>query len=145
MREQGGGSIVNIGSINTFFALDTVSVYGLAKAGLTQFTKVSAVEWAPDAVRVNCIAPGFIHTPINAETVWADEGRRAWLLNRVPMARPGHPDDLIGTLLFLASDASGFITGQTIVVDGGFLAGGSWDRQLPLSPATTERDEDHAT
>lgn len=145
MREQGGGSIVNIGSINTFFALATVSVYGLSKAGLSQFTRAAAVEWAPHAVRVNCIAPGFIHTPINAEAVWADEGRRGWLLNRVPMDRPGQPDDLVGALLFLASDASAFITGQTIVVDGGFLAGGSWDRQITQPPTAGDRAEKPST
>lgn len=133
MRRHGGGSIVNIGSINAFYGLASVSVYGLSKAALTQFTRVAAVEWAADGVRVNCITPGFIETPINAEALWGDERRRAWILDRVPMARPGQPGDLVGALLFLASDASRFVTGQALVVDGGFLAGGSWDYQGPLA------------
>lgn len=133
MRQQGGGSIINVGSVNSFFGLDTASVYGLSKGALTQFTKAAAVEWARDGVRVNCLTPGFIKTPINATDLWADERRSAWIIDRVPMARPGLPDDLIGALLFLASDASAFMTGQTIVVDGGFLAGGSWDVQGPVA------------
>ncbi len=133
MRDQGGGCIVNIGSVNSFFGLDTASVYGLAKGALTQFTKAAAVEWASDRVRVNCIVPGFTQTPINVEALWGNRRRRAWILDRVPMARPGLPDDLVGALLYLASDASAFMTGQTLVVDGGFLAGGSWDYQGPLA------------
>lgn len=140
MREQGGGSIVNIGSVNAFFGLASVSAYGLSKAALTQFTRVAAVEWAPDGVRVNCITPGFIETPMNAKALWGDERRRAWILDRVPMARAGLPDDLVGALLFLASDASRFVTGQSIVVDGGFLAGGSWDAQGPLAWVDPQRD-----
>ena len=141
MRPQGGGSIINIGSANSFFGLDTVSVYGLSKGALTQFTRAAAVEWAPDHVRVNCITPGFIQTPINAEALWGDERRRAWLLDRVPMARPGLPDDLVGALLYLASDASAFVTGAVLVVDGGFLAGGSWDYQGPLAWAEAHRSD----
>jgi NAD(P)-dependent dehydrogenase (short-subunit alcohol dehydrogenase family) len=133
MRDSGGGSIINIGSLNSFYGLDTVSVYGLAKGALTQFTRTAAVEWAPDGVRVNTLTPGFIRTPINAESLWGIAHRRAWLLDRVPMGRPGYPADLVGALLYLASDASAFVTGQTLVVDGGFLAGGSWDYQGPLS------------
>jgi 2-deoxy-D-gluconate 3-dehydrogenase len=133
MRDGGGGSIVNIGSLNSFYGLDTVSVYGLAKGALTQFTRTAAVEWAPDGVRVNTLTPGFIRTPINAESLWGMDHRRAWLLDRVPMGRPGYPEDLVGALLFLASEASAFVTGQALVVDGGFLAGGSWDYQGPLA------------
>jgi NAD(P)-dependent dehydrogenase (short-subunit alcohol dehydrogenase family) len=138
MQAQGGGSIVNIGSVNSFFGLDTVSVYGLSKGALMQFTRAAAVEWAADGVRVNCITPGFIRTPINIEALWGDARRRSWIIDRVPMARPGVPDDLVGALLFLASEASAFVTGQAIVVDGGFLAGGSWDYQGPV--AWSERD-----
>lgn len=133
MRDAGGGSIVNIGSVNTFFGLDAVSVYGLSKGALAQFTKAAAIEWAADHVRVNSITPGFIHTPVNTTALWGDERRRSWILDRVPMARAGLPDDLIGALLYLASDASSFVTGQTIIVDGGFLAGGSWDYQGPVA------------
>jgi 2-deoxy-D-gluconate 3-dehydrogenase len=131
MRDGGGGVIVNIGSLNIAYGLDKVSVYGLGKAAIAQFTRAAAVESAPDRVRVNCLVPGFIITPMNEEALWRQPRRRAWILDRVPMARPGRADDLVGALLFLASDASAFMTGQTLVVDGGFLAGGSWDYQGP--------------
>jgi NAD(P)-dependent dehydrogenase (short-subunit alcohol dehydrogenase family) len=133
MRDGSGGSIVNVGSLNSHFGLATVSAYGMSKAALEQFTRVAAAEWAPDGVRVNCLIPGFMRTPLNAEALWGNDVRRAWILDRVPMARPGLPDDLVGGLLYLASDASSFVTGQTLVIDGGFLAGGSWDTQDPLA------------
>jgi NAD(P)-dependent dehydrogenase (short-subunit alcohol dehydrogenase family) len=129
MRDAGGGVIVNIGSLNSHYGLSSVSVYGLTKGALAQFTRSSAVEWAPDGIRVNCLIPGFIVTPMNEQALWGQPRRRAWMLDRVPMGRPGMPDDLVGALLFLVSDASAFVTGQTLVVDGGFLAGGSWDYQ----------------
>lgn len=133
MRDDGGGAIVNIGSVNSDYGLDTVSVYGLTKGAIKQFTQVSAAEFAPGGVRVNCLAPGFFRTQLNAQALWSDEKRRAWILDRVLLARAGEPDDLVGALLYLASDASRFVTGQTLHVDGGFLAGGSWDRQGPLN------------
>lgn len=124
---QGGGKIIHIGSINTFYGLDNVSVYGAGKGGVAQLAKVMAVEWAKDNIQVNCLTPGFIRTPLT-ESVWADERRAAWLLNRLPSRRGGLPEDLVGATLLLASPASDYITGQNIVVDGGFLAGGSWLR-----------------
>lgn len=129
MRDAGGGVIINIGSVNSFFGLSSVSVYGLTKGAIAQLTRSSAVEWAPDGIRVNCLVPGFIVTPMNEDALWSDPRKRSWILDRVPMGRPGQPDDLVGALMFLASDASAFVTGQTLVVDGGFLAGGSWDYQ----------------
>lgn len=126
MRAQGGGKIIQIGSINIFYGLDTVSVYGLAKAALAQLTRVMAVEWAPDNIQVNCLAPGFMDTPLS-RPVWADEHKANWLRRRIPARRPGQPAELVGLLLLLASPASSYLTGQTIVVDGGFLAGGSWE------------------
>jgi NAD(P)-dependent dehydrogenase (short-subunit alcohol dehydrogenase family) len=134
MRDAGGGVIVNIGSLNAQYGLALVSVYGLTKGAIAQLTRSCAVEWAPDRVRVNCLVPGFIVTPMNEVALWGHPRRRAWMLDRVPMGRPGHPDDLVGALLFLASDASAFMTGQTLIVDGGFLAGGSWEYQGPAEP-----------
>jgi len=127
MRSQGGGKIINIGSINNYYGLDTVSVYGLTKGGVTQLTKVMAVEWADDNIQVNCITPGFIKTPLT-KTLWSDEKKSKWLLNRIPARRPGNTKDLVGVTLLLSSDASSYITGTSIIVDGGFLAGGSWIR-----------------
>jgi NAD(P)-dependent dehydrogenase (short-subunit alcohol dehydrogenase family) len=125
MKEQGGGAIVNISSLNAAYALEHISVYGPAKAGLSQLTRVMALEWSQDGIRANAIAPGFMDTPL-AAPIWADPDRRRWILNRVPMKRPGRPEELIGTCLLLASDAGSFLTGQTLYVDGGALAGGRW-------------------
>lgn len=128
MRAQGGGKIVNIGSSTIFFGLGTTSVYGATKAGLAALTRTMAVEWARDNIQVNCIAPGYFPTPLSDKSVWADDYKSHWLLDRIPARRPGLPKDLVGALLLLASDASAYITGETVVVDGGFRAGGSWER-----------------
>jgi len=127
MKSQGGGKIVNIGSINMFYGLDTVSVYGLTKGGVGQLTKVMAVEWADDNIQVNSITPGFIITPLT-KALLSDEKKYQWLRNRIPLRRLGNPDELVGTAILLSSDASSYITGQNFTVDGGFLAGGSWNR-----------------
>lgn len=128
MQAGGGGKIIHIGSINSFYGLDTVSVYGLTKGALAQLTKVMAVEWAEDHIQVNCVAPGFMDTPLS-KPVWADERKAHWLRSRIPARRPGLPDELVGVVLLLAGPASSYLTGQTLVVDGGFLAGGSWEAQ----------------
>jgi NAD(P)-dependent dehydrogenase (short-subunit alcohol dehydrogenase family) len=126
MIEQGaGGAIVNIGSLNSAYALEQISVYGPAKAGLSQLTRVMALEWAPHGIRANAIAPGFMDTPL-AAPIWANEDIHRWILNRVPLERPGRPDELVGACLLLASEAGSFLTGQTLYVDGGALAGGRW-------------------
>ena len=126
MIEQGsGGSIVSISSLNALYALEQISVYGPAKAGLSQLTKVMALEWAEHGIRANAIAPGFMDTPL-AAPIWADDDMRRWILNRVPVERPGLPHELVGACLLLASDAGSFLTGQTLHVDGGASAGGRW-------------------
>jgi NAD(P)-dependent dehydrogenase (short-subunit alcohol dehydrogenase family) len=125
MRDAGGGSIVNISSLNFAYGLEHISVYGPAKAGLSQLTRVMALEWAAYGIRANAIAPGYMDTPL-AAPIWADPDVSRWILNRVPFERAGRPDELVGTCQLLASDAGSFITGQTFVVDGGFMAGGRW-------------------
>lgn len=125
MRDQGGGKIIHIGSINIFYGLDTVSVYGATKGGVGQLAKVMAVEWAKDNIQVNCITPGFIYTPLSAP-LWADAKKARWFKARLPTRRPGRPEELVGLALMLASEASSYITGQNIIIDGGFSAGGSW-------------------
>src|SRR3990172_297882 len=125
MIEAGGGAIVNISSLNFAYGLEQISVYGPAKAGLAQLTRVMALEWAPYGIRANAIAPGYMDTPL-AAPVWADPDMRRWIMNRVPMKRPGRPAELVGMCQLLASDAGSFATGQTLVVDGGFLAGRPW-------------------
>ena len=126
MIEQGtGGAIVSVSSLNALYALEQISVYGPAKAGLSQLTKVMALEWAEHDIRANAIAPGFMDTPL-AAPIWEDAEMRRWIFNRVPVERPGRPDELVGALLLLASDAGSFLTGQTLHVDGGASAGGRW-------------------
>jgi NAD(P)-dependent dehydrogenase (short-subunit alcohol dehydrogenase family) len=126
MIERGeGGSIVSISSLNIDYALEHVSVYGLAKAGLSQLTRHMALEWAEHGIRANAIAPGFMDTPL-AAPIWANADVNRWILNRVPLERPGHPAELVGACLLLASDAGSFLTGQTLFVDGGARAGGRW-------------------
>ena len=129
MRKQGGGKIIHIGSLTSLMALGTVSVYGMTKGAVAQLTKTMAVEWAKDNIQVNCIAPGFMLTPLTEVSIWGEEKKRKWLLGRIPMRRPGQPDELVGTALLLASKASSYLTGQTITVDGGVLAGGSWEEE----------------
>jgi NAD(P)-dependent dehydrogenase (short-subunit alcohol dehydrogenase family) len=126
MIDQGeGGSIIGISSLNAGYALEQISVYGPAKAGLSQLTRVMALEWAEHGIRANAIAPGFMDTPL-AAPIWADADMNRWILNRVPVERPGLPSELIGACLLLASDAGSFLTGQTLYVDGGASAGGRW-------------------
>jgi NAD(P)-dependent dehydrogenase (short-subunit alcohol dehydrogenase family) len=120
-----GGSIVNISSINFTYGLEHISVYGPAKAGLSQLTRVMALEWSEHGIRANAIAPGYMDTPL-AEPIWGDPDISRWIFNRVPMKRPGQPNELVGVCQLLASDAGSFITGQTFIVDGGFMAGGRW-------------------
>jgi NAD(P)-dependent dehydrogenase (short-subunit alcohol dehydrogenase family) len=126
MKAQGGGKIVNVGSITTTWGLGGVGVYGMTKSAVGHLTKTLAVEWAADNIQVNCLAPGFIVTPLTEKALFGDPHRRKWILDRTPARRPGKPQDLVGTLLLLSSPGSDFITGQIITVDGGFVAGGWW-------------------
>jgi NAD(P)-dependent dehydrogenase (short-subunit alcohol dehydrogenase family) len=126
MIAQGaGGAIVSVSSLNVAYALERVAVYGATKAGISQLTRHMALEWAEHGIRVNAIAPGFMDTPL-AEPLWTDPETSRWIHNRVPLERPGLPSELIGTCLLLASQAGSFLTGQTLIVDGGAQAGGRW-------------------
>lgn len=126
MIAQGGGKIIHIGSLNIRIGLSEVSVYGVAKAGMDQLTRVQAVEWAQHNIQVNCLSPGFFLTDLTREGVWKNERRSKWILDRTPMRRAGEPDEMAGAALLFASSASNFITGQTLWVDGGVLAGSPW-------------------
>jgi NAD(P)-dependent dehydrogenase (short-subunit alcohol dehydrogenase family) len=125
IAQASGGSIISISSLNIAYALEHVAVYGATKAGISQFTRHMALEWAEHGVRVNAIAPGFMDTPL-AEPIWDDPELSRWIRNRVPVERPGKPSELVGTCLLLASEAGSFLTGQTLIVDGGAQAGGRW-------------------
>ncbi len=125
MVAQGGGKIINIGSLTATIGLASVSVYGMTKSALAQLTKTMAVEWAQHNIQVNCLCPGFIATELTVP-LWEDPNKRQWILDRLPIKRPGQPADLVGMAIYLASSASNYMTGQSIYVDGGFLAGSQW-------------------
>jgi len=120
MLERGTGSIITIGSLTTSFGLPLRSVYAATKGAVGQLTKTLAVEWAPRGVRVNCIAPGWILTPLT-QPLHDDPKQSGWIVGRTPMGRWGTPEDLQGAAVYLASDASSFVTGQVHYIDGGFI------------------------
>ncbi|MBV9611291.1 MAG: SDR family oxidoreductase [Acidobacteriaceae bacterium] len=120
---SGRGRVVNIASLNSFVSFFEVAAYAASKSGVLGLTRSLAVEWAPRGVNVNAIAPGVFRTELNSALLdGTDRGRE--LLTRTPMKRFGKISELVGTAVFLASDAASFITGQCIAVDGGFLASG---------------------
>jgi len=123
MLERGTGSIINVGSLSSFVALHEVAAYAASKAALVSLTKSLAIEWAQKNVRVNAIAPGVFRTELNRALLDGSERGREFLM-RTPMNRFGKIEELAGAAIFLASDAASFVTGQVIVVDGGFLASG---------------------
>ena len=125
MLERKSGNQINVVSLNNYAPLRNVLPYAVSKAGLGHMTRSLALEWGDRGVRVNAIAPGFILTDLNAK-LWADPGVHEWGMTNTPQKRLGKPDDLVGTALFLASEASAFMTGQTLFVDGGFSAGLNW-------------------
>ena len=125
MVAAGKGSQINIASYNNYSPLPGVALYALSKGGLHALTRSLAVEWGRHNVRVNSLAPGFILTALT-EKVWSIPKMRDWVLSITPMGRLGTPEDLIGTAIYLASDASAFVTGQIIWVGGGVTAGTNW-------------------
>jgi NAD(P)-dependent dehydrogenase (short-subunit alcohol dehydrogenase family) len=124
MAENGGGRIVNIASMGSFVGLSGVAAYCASKGGLAQLTRSLAQEWAPLGITVNAIAPGFFETDLNREIIAPGTERRRRIEEHTPMGRIGNLDELVGAVLYLVSDAAGFVTGTILPIDGGFLASG---------------------
>jgi 2-deoxy-D-gluconate 3-dehydrogenase len=120
MIEQGGGKIVNVASLLSFQGGITVPAYTAAKSGVAGLTKALANEWAKFGINVNAIAPGYIATK-NTAALRSDETRNRQILERIPAGRWGEPEDLAGAAVFLASDASKYMNGHVLTVDGGWM------------------------
>jgi NAD(P)-dependent dehydrogenase (short-subunit alcohol dehydrogenase family) len=123
MRAQGRGRIIVIGSVAAEVAIPRISVYAMSKGALRQMVKGLAIEWARDGITVNAVAPGRFWTAMT-DAIFSDPQVHASAVRVIPMGRPGTASDLAGAIVLFASDASAYITGQTLVVDGGWLAGG---------------------
>ncbi len=114
-----GGAIVNVSSLNAVVPMPAGSPYSTGKAGVVMFSKTAAVELAPDGIRVNAVLPGLVDTPLVAP-VMAYEPAKEMFLERIPAARPAIPEEIAGPCLYLASDDASYITGASLVVDGGW-------------------------
>ncbi len=122
MVPHGYGRIVNIGSVTSVFGYAGLAPYGASRGGIRQLTMSLADDWGKFGITVNCLAPGWFKTAQN-QVLYESEEWVEYLVDRIPLKRPGRPDDLDGAVVFLASEASRYITGQTLLVDGGISTG----------------------
>ncbi len=122
MVERGYGRIINIGSVTSVFGYAGIAPYCASRGGIKQLTMSLADEWGSHGVTVNCLAPGWFRTKQNS-LLYENEKWVEYIKDRIPLKRPGQPNDLNGAVVFLASDASAYITGQTLLVDGGISTG----------------------
>jgi NAD(P)-dependent dehydrogenase (short-subunit alcohol dehydrogenase family) len=130
MIARGYGRIVNIGSVTSVAGYAGLAPYGASRGGIRQLTMSLADDWGPHGVTVNCLAPGWFKTKQN-QVMYEDREWVDYLSERIPLRRPGQPDDLDGAIVFLASEASRYVTGQTLLVDGGISTGRM--RALPMN------------
>ena len=129
MIEKRYGRIINIGSVTCVAGYAGLGPYGASRGGVKQLTMSLADDWGVHGITVNCLAPGWFKTAQNA-VMYEDKEWVDYLCDRIPLKRPGQPQDLDGAVVFLASDASGYVTGQTLLVDGGISTGAT--RALPM-------------
>lgn len=128
MVPRGAGRIINIGSVTSVFGYAGLGPYGASRGGIRQLTMSLADDWGPHGITVNCLAPGWFRTQQN-EVLYENAAWVEYLVDRIPLKRPGRPEDLEGAVIFLASDASAYMTGQTLLIDGGISTGST--RALP--------------
>jgi len=117
MREKGGGKIINVSS-TAGITPDILPLYSISKAGVNMATKVMARQWAPYNIRVNAIAPGLTKTRFS-EALWKNPDILEMAMSKTPLARPADPEEMVGAIIYLASEASSYVTGQIIAIDGG--------------------------
>jgi len=122
MIKAGYGRIINVGSCTCVFGMEGIAPYTASRGGVLQITRSLAAEWGKYDITANVLAPGWFNTAQNA-ALYENKDWLAYITDRIPLGRPGKPTDLDGTVVFLASDASEYITGQIILVDGGFTTG----------------------
>lgn len=127
MRRRGGGSIVNISSLSARYSYQTISVYAATKAAVSSMTRSFAQEWAADGIRVNCIEPAVVRTEFT-KPLWEAEHRQRFFNELTPLGRLMEPEETLGAVLYLASDASSYVTGQAITIEGGITTGANWDQ-----------------
>ena len=132
MVPRRSGRIINIGSVTSVFGSAGLGPYGASRGGIRQLTMSLADDWGPHGITVNCLAPGWFRTEQN-KVLYDDPEWVNYLVERIPLRRTGQPEDLAGAVIFLASDASAYITGQTLLVDGGITTGSV--RALPRQAA----------
>jgi NAD(P)-dependent dehydrogenase (short-subunit alcohol dehydrogenase family) len=128
MLPRGAGRIINVGSVTAVFGYAGLGPYGASRGGIRQLTMSLADDWGPHGISVNCLAPGWFKTE-QTKVLYEDAEWVDYLIDRIPLKRPGRPEDLEGAVVFLASDASAYVTGQTLLVDGGISTGAT--RALP--------------
>ncbi len=122
MVKTGGGSVINMSSVNAVLAIPSIASYNMSKGGINQLTRVMALALADQGVRVNAVAPGTIATELAAKAVLTSEEATARILSRTPMRRLGTPEEIADVVAYLASDASSYLTGEIITADGGRMA-----------------------
>ena len=133
MMTHSYGRIVNIGSVTSVFGYAGLAPYGASRGGIRQLTMSLADDWGQYGITVNCLAPGWFKTQQN-QVLYENQEWVDYLVDRIPVKRPGQPHDLDGAVVFLASEASGYVTGQTLLVDGGISTG-----SMRATVAPTER------